>query len=562
MVYGDPDDRREPSVTLHLPDHWRRQPKLYKHLVEAGDHPAEELCAQRVQLAEDAAGAAMAAGGGIEMAHQLLPWAYQNLSVGELAEFLCRLETLSAGRNPVLLEIRALVNVMLWTGASFEQALSLYIFLDETPDPDCDLALRIRNYVSDGPVVAEWQVRALSLPLKTVTLPPAKQARERVYFLTLPDAVGAAGPVQDFLNYMRVVANEHLAQPEIMRKRPLRMFRQEVAWYRKEVRETFLGLDKVGRITTTRISRVLFQVLVEQTGEDIVSAALITGTDHSLASVRRYYDTPEVWHLQQTYTDATTALKENLAAAGYRQASSEPIIAGRRGIAVGSPLCPTLKAMQDAIQWLKAEVKSSSAADKFLQRHNMYTLYSVWCFGFAVGMRGVRTPYLYYDAFDDDSGLVAISDKDNGTGYRSRLVWLPPFVRDQMKRYEFYLSNIADCLGLPAATRKKPCYFLDEHVKPLIVSPRTMAPLLNQFFQFPANVARHLVSTELKERGVAPEMISAWLGHHYRGQEPWGPYSSFSFREYRQELEQVLCPFLTKVLGFEPMPPQGLAGER
>jgi hypothetical protein len=556
MVYGDPDDRREPTVTVHLPVRWRRKPKLYERLVAAGDHPAEELSSQHIQFAEDAAGAAMAAGGGIEMANQLLPWAYQDLSTGELAKFLCNLQALSAGTNPEVLEIRALVNAMLWTGASFDQALSLYIILDETPDSDCDLALRVINYDSDGPMAAEWRVRALTLPLKT-TPPPAKQARERSYFLTLPDTVGGTGPVQDFLKYQRFGAKEPSAQPEIMKARPLRMFRREFAWYRRALREIFVKLDKVGRITTTRISRVLFQTVVEQSGEDIVSAALITGTDHPLASVRRFYDTPEVWYLQQAYTNATTTLKEKLALAGYHQEVSERTVVGRTRIAVGSPLCPTLIAMQDAIRWLKDEIYVPFAPGNLVRKHNTYTLYSVWCFGFAVGVRGVRTPYLHSDAVDQHSGLSTITDKDKGTGYKSRFVWVPHFVREQMKRYEFYLSNMADSLGLPAATRKRPCYLLDDKAKPVVVSPRTMAPLLDQFFPFPANVARHLVSTELKERGVAPENIVAWLGHHYRGQEPWGRYSSFSFLNYKQELEQVLSPFLTKVLGFEPLPPQG-----
>jgi len=558
MIYGDPNDEHEPAVIVHLPVRWTRQTKVYARLIAAGDHPAEKLTSQRIQFAEDAAGATIAAGGAIEMANQLLPWAYQNLSTGELAAFMHGLQDLAAQNDPVAIELWALVSTMLWVGASFDQALSLYILLDETPDPDCDLALRTSNSVrDDNSSAAEWRVRALALPLKMETLPPAEKARERAYFFTLPDTSEGTVAVLNFLKYLRADAKEPLAQPEIMMLRPLRIFVRGPAWYRKSLGEISKKIDAVGRITVTRISRVLFQRVVEQTGGDVVSAALITNTDHSLASVRRFYDTPEIWHLQQTYANATTALKEELALAGYLQEGSKNVTLARRGISVGSPLCPTLRVMQDAICWLKDEVNMPFVLGNFIRKHNMYTLYSVWCFGFAVGARGVRTPYLHSSAIHQETGLATMTEKDNGTGYHSRLIWLPPFVREQIKRYERYVNSLSEQLKLPVATINRPCYFLNEKFKPVIVSPRTMDPLLSQFFPFPANVARHLISTELKERGFSPEMLCAWSSHWYRGQEPWGPYSSFLFLDYRLELERVLCPFLTEVLGFEPLMPQG-----
>ena len=96
------------------------------------------------------------------MANQLLPWSYRDLSSSELSAFLAALQALTTARPSQVLELSALLNTMLWTGASLDQAVSLYVLVDETPEPDCDLALRIGNVPgSDTSIVAEWRVRVL-----------------------------------------------------------------------------------------------------------------------------------------------------------------------------------------------------------------------------------------------------------------------------------------------------------------------------------------------------------------------------------------------------------------
>lgn len=558
MPFGDAGDRDGHVSTLHLPIRWRRDSKGYKASVAAGDHPAEDHSSQAIQLAEDEVSVAMIAGGAVEMANQLLPWSYGNLSTAEMARLLCALQQSTDKKWPELLELFALISTILWTGGSLDQALSLLVFLDGTQVPDCDLALRISEPINkDEMPLSEWRVRVLTLPYRSETLPPADQARERVDFLCLPDPVGGSIAVQKFLTFLRDVARAELAQREAMMQNPLRIFSREAAWYKKQLQQLFDRQDAFGRITTTKISHLLFQAIVEHTGGDVVSAALITRTDHHLASVRRHYTTPEMCPLQRIYVDVARTLHEEFALEGYKQQGPEIVGLTRRGIAVGSPLCPTMRAVQEAVRQLKSEIREAPSLDsanhaggETIRRHNLYTLYCIWSLGFAVGIRGVRTPYLHSSCVDQYTGLATITDKDSGSGYKSRLVWMPALVRKQMKSYEVYLSGMAEMCGLEAPTRKRPCYFLGDDLKIREVRPRTIAPFVRDYLPFPANVARHFVCTELKERGFPPEMIDVWMGHWWRGEEPWGLHSSFSFLEYRSELERVLPPFLAE-LGFE-----------
>ena len=132
--------------------------------------------------------------------------------------------------------------------------------------------------------------------------------------------------------------------------------------------------------------------------------------------------------------------------------------------------------------------------------------------------------------------------KKKTSGYKTRLVWLPRFVRQQMQYYREHLET----LRLPTT---KPCFFLDQKQNVVEVRPRTLVPHLAEFLPLPANVHRRLLRTQLLKRQCPPEVVDAFLGHWYRGEEPWGEYSSFSYATFRQLLAHFLEPFLQE-LGF------------
>ena len=101
---------------------------------------------------------------------------------------------------------------------------------------------------------------------------------------------------------------------------------------------------------------------------------------------------------------------------------------------------------------------------------------------------------------------------------------------------KFYKDFIACAPHLPR-DRKLPCFFLDEDLKPVEVRPKTLVPIMQDFLPFPVNIHRRFVSSELLDAGCPPEIVSAWMGHWHRGEEPWGKFSSFSFHDYVSVLE-------------------------
>jgi len=219
--------------------------------------------------------------------------------------------------------------------------------------------------------------------------------------------------------------------------------------------------------------------------------------------------------------------------------------------------------MRDAFGWLRNTIKRklplSNSADRkreFAIQHNAYTLYSVFSFCLSVGMRGIRTPYVHPSRIDPETRLVTIADKDNGTDYKRRLsIVLEPVYR-QMQFYDRYLESLA-ILDLPRGTTKMPCYFLKlrgTQFVPVIVRPATIKLLSNEFFPFPPNFGRRLIRTELSEQGIAPEYLDAWMGHWFRGEEPFGPYSTFSYSDYIACLQasDSMLSQLFKQFGFEP----------
>jgi hypothetical protein len=246
---------------------------------------------------------------------------------------------------------------------------------------------------------------------------------------------------------------------------------------------------------------------------------------------------------------------------------------------LGSRLCPTLSATQLAIRGLKNKlmrrvqlVDDEHRKAEFIAKHNWYSLYSVWAQIFFVGTRGILTPYVHVSEFDKATHLATIADKDSGNDYKRRLIWVPGIAWEQMAHYESYLQRAHEVHGLPKPTRKLPCYFVGRRrngqFTPVRIRPASIKKFFGNVFPFPANFARRFMRTELLESNCMPanppffpfppEFADCWMSHHFRGEEPWGPYSSFSYSNYLRQLNSYFEEFLEK-LGFEPISMEPIA---
>lgn len=545
-------------ATLYAANDWSRNSRRNRSAINAGDHPGDSGTPQRLYFAEDEYGVSNVHAGAIEMANQLLPWSYSNTSASELVETLKHLDCNASEQDPGILELTALLHTMLWLGASLEQAVDLVAIVGVDSGMDMNLAIVHPIPLDpDKACEARWLVKALTVDYQPENLPSVETARPVAKYIELPDPVGGTQPVLRYLRYLQDVGQYPQPHREAATQEPFRIFKREVDDYRLRLNEVLQATDPSGRITGSMISGLLFQMIEEQTGGDVVAAALITHTDHYLASVRRHYATPEVRDLQAKYVRAVCAVGTELMGCGLNLEQTGEVRLESTALAVGSVLCPTMSTVREAVTRMRGELESFAThllmpADMtFVRLHNFYTLYCVLGCGFAMGVRGVNNPYLHSSQINCAHGLAVITDKDSESGYKSRLVWLPAIILEMMRQYEDYLAAISQLFGLRAATRELPCYFLDADLKQKNVRPRTMAPLLQEYFPFPANAGRHFFYNTLRERGVSAEIVDSLMGHWWRGEEPWGPFSTLSLADLRKELEIVL-PSLLDELGFGP----------
>ena len=544
---------------LYLPSLWTGSRTQRRSASDAGDHPAEDFTSNTLLLADEESAAALAHAGSVEMANQLLPFAFGLLSVCEVADLLCSVR--DRENSMEWLEVSALMHTMLWTGAPLEEAMRLEVHTDQSAHSSAGLTLVPAGKQTDGSsTFPEWR-RPITMPLGIpVKMPLPGLAYPRADFLSLPDSFGGTSSVLRWWRY------RHTAGPmneDVLPKRipgsAVRLFAREIDWYRERL-DSLQSDDRVEkRISARKMDGVLFQTILDQTNGDIVAAAWITGKDHRLASVRRFYRASATLQLQRVYVRAAIGIAEELAQNGYALSMPGGTTIPDNGTYVGSWYCPGLEVVREAVHRLKDDLRDSMqfvgespTEEEFVRRHNLYTLYSIWSFGFAVGARGVHTPYLHPSQIDASTGMARMRDKGPESGYRTRVLWLPPKVREQVAYYNDYLSALHIRHALPTPKRAVACYFLTSATKVVAVQPRSLAPWMEKYLPFPANVARHFAGTHLRDRGLPPEIADAWMGHWWRGEEPWGPFSSFSYLEYRRRLELLLVPFLEE-LGFEPI---------
>jgi hypothetical protein len=229
---------------------------------------------------------------------------------------------------------------------------------------------------------------------------------------------------------------------------------------------------------------------------------------------------------------------------------------------IGSSAFPTLSCVQEAVGKTReafTQFTKCKKQDRFLY-WNLASLHVLWHQQFAIGMRCSRRLYIQLSEVSE-SGLATLSDKDYKNGYKTRLVWLPPSLRLQMKELEkhaYYIVRDRGTIGRPRHRPFSEPAFLSDPAekanKPIeIVSRDTIRRISNDFLPFPVNTPRRVMRYMLRSRGLSPDYVDAFMGHWRERREPWGRWSSFDYRDYLERI-QALVPALLQDLGFESEP--------
>lgn len=564
--------------------------ELFPPELEEGDQLTlvEQDCGALERNAGTAALAARARNKHLATQAQMFRWRYGTLT---FEQFKWLDETLrselprhySAIRNKEQrerLEIVLILLVMLWTASDLNRALELSVHFDG----DESMTSQLGAY--DLGVRAEknrYEWRFESLRPKYFSNPDYDDelTRPRILSFWLPDVSGVVYHCGLYKKHVRTNTKNKLF-PEKEKE-----FLPRLKAYLSELNKVPIGEG----ITLKKITDFLFHHIAGETG-DVTAAAYITAKPHHLVNTSIFYTTPKLDYLRKQYTQAIEPILE------LCDITPPPDIAEAKDedTSVGARLCVKLDVYRSAIQTIQEDLEVTvnySSWEEFVDFHNLFTFYTVLMFGVASAARAIKNP-LIKGSDIDANGFSTYSDKDSQTPYHSRLIWLPEQVRLQLLEYERHLEVTTDWLALKspekdpkndqeiekqaqeqttgtdesevvvdpkkqakrqspdASEESVPCYFITGRnlSKKEIVRPSKLGVLYERYLKVPANAHRRLLRTELLEQGMPVEVLDAFMGHWVLGQEPWGPYSTFSFPQYVQALQGFLVPFLDDELGF------------
>lgn len=486
----------------------------------------------------------------IAMANQFFPWSYQQLSLAELSDALSKtmdwIDANVKGKKPHIiasaktlerLELICLMRFMIFTGSSFDRAQEAIIYLQNQPNQDIDL-----TYLYTDGQPGSWRIRAIHPDYKSQVVQDNGLDRARTDYFTLPD-ISHSGKILSFL----VSTAKWYAMPLDPPLPEYKLVRRDSKKTREQLHDLLKELDPSGRLTEQKISTFLFNRILEVSQGDICAASIICGQAHPLARVRLFYSVYSVEALQKLYLSAVEGLSGQLLKARQSKITITSPSLPENPYSVGSRLCPNFEAAKDAVNNLKMGLLENRNSDVETKFHNLYVIWMIWHFLFATACRGIITPYLPVSEIDAQTGVGLLADKDDGTGYKARFIWIPPFVLKLMGNFEKYLGLFAKSCSFtvdghdPFFVKQDP---LKNKIYAEIVRPTTLQPVMNRFLPYPVNFHRRFMRTELLTRGCPSEVVDAWMGHWNFGEEPWGPYSSFSFLEYRATLEKYLVPLM------------------
>jgi len=435
----------------------------------------------------------------------------------------------------LVLETIVLIMIMLWTGSTLKRALKTKI-LSKNDIDNSELL-----YISDQ---HDWRLHNNLIDRK---LQPNKLQVDLTRFksdeIFLPDIFS----IGSFLTKLEGTApGQPLFSPSNLKK------------YQTSIKTLIRELPDGHRITESKISNFLFDLILDKTCGDVTSASLITNTPHRLSQSSLHYATPSMIDIRQLYSQAVTSAFQSI----YLELGKNPPTAKEtdhpplKDIYIGSDFCPKASTIKDMVLRLKEEVSTPLSArylKSLVRYHNVYTAYTSKMICFATGIRATSFPYIRLDDIDPETGFTVISDKDYADNYNSRLAWVPNIVQQQLKHYEMHQATILDIILVlhgPTDCPQHYMFLLKDNFSTVPLKPKNLQMVTENSFPLPQNVNRRYLRTVLQEQGCSLETINCFMGHWSRGEEPWSKHSSFSYADFAFELTNHI-PKILHELGWQ-----------
>lgn len=179
------------------------------------------------------------------------------------------------------------------------------------------------------------------------------------------------------------------------------------------------------------------------------------------------------------------------------------------------------------------------------QAHNDITIITQLVLMLATGYRPVSGWFGKRDDFHLLSKNYWIADKTSSIGDNSRCIVLPNIAINYLQAYIDYLNQAIiyhenqspkiyhrykDCLNNQAHF-----FFFRHNNNILEVLPSNYTHIIDSIFPMQPNWARHHIRSLLSKHNIAPELISAWMGHQDMAKPAFNAFSQLS----RKQLQQI-----------------------
>lgn len=342
-----------------------------------------------------------------------------------------------------------------------------------------------------------------------------------------------------------------------VRKRALPLFNKDGrAELEKDVKELLSTINrKTGaRLTAHRLGAHLFNML--NTGDaDLTAACLITGRMPSFGQqTSLYYYAPSTSYIEQQYVEAMREIEQQCATSLPKSDEIKPVCAAANLAPFGNPqyvgskLVPKTTYVNDLVATLQHRVKSARKGVQPLElftMHNAYVAYTVAMLMFSTGYRSIRDPLPKWKNISLSRRMIVIADKTDDKESHARFLPLTSLMVEQLAHYQRHRRGLIDRLEFYLQKQwETPFMFLNQSGTPQEVTPSRLEEHLQWRDTPPLNINRHYLHTQLKERGLASEVVDAFMGHWDAGQAPWDNYSTFCPREYCA----LIAPVIEKLM--------------
>lgn len=320
--------------------------------------------------------------------------------------------------------------------------------------------------------------------------------------------------------------------------------------------KSMLCQGKRSRITLHRVGHHLLSELIK-VGGDRVEASLLTGQEMpSGHSAALYYHSCNKEKLAGLYRKATSRWAGWFPGEVAAVPVAQPLLFSG---SVGSDLVlksrSHRKLVVDFQRQLEVDRECLVSSEGVVRFHNSFVNYSLLFLFYGTGYRAVRDPISRETDIDFDQGVLVIADK-TGDGFgHSRIVPLTEGLQKQLvflRAHNHWLKAQLKWCGLLDEHDAPFIIYLSPELKPVQVTPKTVAEHFKWAYPLPLNLSRHWLRTELRAKGVSGAYVDYFMGHWFAGREPWAKFSCSDPLDYTDAIRPALNELLTEQ-GFIPL---------